>query len=141
MDTLKVGLSQGVGIRAESVGTYVSSGVKFYMSGFCFHQAPLCNHCSVIYAYWKGWLCFQELSLHWGHQNLKVDSERASFRWSQQRGYDLKGQCEETTLPQIQQPRDGDPETRVGVCLVNHWCILGCLWAFIFLEPIELHDP
>lgn len=60
--------------------------------------STLCNHSSVIYAYWKGWLCFQEISLSWGDQNPNVDGGRASFRWSLQRHCDLKEQGEESTL-------------------------------------------
>lgn len=131
VDTSKVGLSQGVGTGAESVGTDVSAGVRFYMSGFCFHQAPLCNHCSAIHTYWKGRLCFQEISLNWAHQNLKVDSGRASVRWSQQTCCDLKGQCEETTLSRVRQPGDRGPETRVGVCV---WSTTGAIWDLSELD-------
>lgn len=39
-DVLKGGVKQGEG-TGGSVGAYAGSGVKFYMSGFSFHQAPL----------------------------------------------------------------------------------------------------
>lgn len=39
----------------------------------------LCNHGPVIHTYWKGWLCFQEISLNWGHQNLRADGGEDQF--------------------------------------------------------------
>lgn len=94
MAMLKVGVEQGVGIGREH-GHSCRFRCQILHVWVLFPSGPtLCNHYSVIYAYWKGWLCFQEISLNWGHQNLKVDGGRASFRWNQQRCYDLK-KCHE----------------------------------------------
>lgn len=105
------------------MGTYVSSGVKFYMSGFCFHQAQLSAVTVLLYPLTGRAGSVSKKSLNRGHQILNVAGGRARFRWSQQRCYDLKELGEETTLSQTQQPRDGGPGKRVSI-----WSTLGSIW-------------
>lgn len=81
------------------MGTYVSSGVKFYMSGFCFHQAPLSVVTVLLYPLTGRAGSVSKKSLNQGHQILNGACGRARFRWSQQRCYDLKELGEETPPP------------------------------------------
>lgn len=80
------------------MGTYVSSGVKFYMSGFCFHRAPLSAVTVLLHPLTGRAGSVSEKSLSRGHQILNIAGGRARFRWSQQRCDDLKELGEETTL-------------------------------------------
>lgn len=115
---LKVGVKQGVGIGRECRHS-CQFRCQILHVWVLFPPGPaLCNHCSVTYAYWKGWLCFQEISLNWGHQNLKRRWWEGQFQMKPAKVLWFEKAVWETTLPEIRWPEHTGPKTRTSVGLI-----------------------